>query len=67
MAGLPRGHIHNYALTYLASRAAFSVLYIFGETPFYANLRTLSYLTSIGSIFTAFITAGIQFNKVLLR
>lgn len=67
VAGLPRGHIHNYAITYLVSRAAYSVLYIVGDSPFFANLRTLAYLTAVGSIFTSFITAGIQFNKVLLR
>ena len=67
VAGLPRGHIHNYALTYLVSRAVYSVVYIIGDSPFLANVRTLAYLTGVGSIFTSFITAGIQFNKVLLR
>jgi len=66
VAGLPRGHLHNFVLTYLASRAVYTVLYVTGDTPFLANLRTAAYMTGVGSIFTAFVTAGIQFNKVLL-
>ncbi|KAF9700071.1 hypothetical protein EKO04_001286 [Ascochyta lentis] len=58
VAKLDNSTLNTLAAAYLASRVAYNGLYIAGTTDMLSNLRSVSYLTGIGIIWTFFIKSG---------
>ncbi|CDS02263.1 uncharacterized protein SPSC_02649 [Sporisorium scitamineum] len=59
-AKVPSHELNQLTAGYLASRALFNLLYIYVTDQATATLRSGSYLTGIGIIFTLFIKAGLR-------
>ncbi|TKY90636.1 hypothetical protein EX895_000634 [Sporisorium graminicola] len=60
VANVPNHQLNQLTAGYLASRALFNLLYVYVTDEATATLRTGSYLTGIGIIFTLFIKAGLR-------
>ncbi|KAF3048517.1 hypothetical protein E8E11_005482 [Didymella keratinophila] len=58
VAKLPNETLNALSVGYLASRVAYNALYIGGTTDTLSNLRSVSFLTGVGIIFTFFIKSG---------
>ncbi|KAJ4404751.1 hypothetical protein N0V91_005701 [Didymella pomorum] len=58
VAKLPNETLNTLSAAYLASRIAYNALYIGGTTDMLSNLRSVSFLTGVGIIFTFFIKSG---------
>ncbi|KZM23748.1 uncharacterized protein EKO05_0005682 [Ascochyta rabiei] len=58
VAKLDNSTLNTLAGAYLASRVAYNGLYIAGTTDMLSNLRSVSFLTGVGIIFTFFIKSG---------
>jgi uncharacterized MAPEG superfamily protein len=62
VARLPAEELNSLAGLYLATRLAFSVLYIGTENEVLSYLRSGAYVSGVGVIFTMFIRAGRAFQ-----
>ncbi|KAJ4336776.1 hypothetical protein N0V87_005169 [Didymella glomerata] len=58
VAKLPNETLNTLSVAYLASRVAYNALYVGGTTDMLSNLRSVSFLTGVGIIFTFFIKSG---------
>ncbi|KAJ4381877.1 hypothetical protein N0V86_003245 [Didymella sp. IMI 355093] len=58
VAKLPNETLNTLSAAYLATRVAYNALYIGGTTEMLARLRSVSFVTGIGIIFTFFIKSG---------
>lgn len=65
IAKLPVSTLNTSALFYLASRAVYTLLYVKTETLQWSQLRTVVFLSGIGTIFTLFIKSGNALNALL--
>jgi len=66
MAGLSNTLMNTVSGGYILSRIVYNYFYITGDTPGLAKIRSLSYLTGIGMIFTVFVKAGNVMRESLL-
>ncbi|SNX81725.1 uncharacterized protein MEPE_00430 [Melanopsichium pennsylvanicum] len=60
MTGVPNHQLNRLSIGYLASRVLFNLLYIFVTDEATANLRSTSFITGVGIIWTLFIKAGLR-------
>ncbi|KAF1363320.1 hypothetical protein EJ07DRAFT_163193 [Lizonia empirigonia] len=58
VAKLDNSTLNTLSAAYLASRVAYNGLYIAGTTDMMSNLRSVSFLTGVGIIWTFFIKSG---------
>ncbi|KAL6711898.1 hypothetical protein ACN47E_002941 [Coniothyrium glycines] len=58
VAKLPNSTLNTLSAAYLASRVVYNGLYIAGTTDLLSTLRSVSFLTGVGIIFTFFIQSG---------
>ncbi|KAJ4324318.1 hypothetical protein N0V94_001376 [Neodidymelliopsis sp. IMI 364377] len=58
VAKLDNSTLNTLSAAYLASRVVYNVLYVGGTTDMLSNLRSVSFLTGVGIIWTFFIKSG---------
>ena len=64
-AGLDHGYLNTLSGLYLASRVAYTLIYINNTSEGMARARTGAFLSGVGIIFTLFISAGNQLRRTL--
>ena len=65
VARLPVSTLNTATLYYLVSRAVYNLLYINVESLSMSNLRTIVFLSGIGTIMTLFVKSGNALNTLL--
>ncbi|UZJ53170.1 hypothetical protein CBS101457_002490 [Exobasidium rhododendri] len=61
-AKLPNHEVNKLAGAYLASRVAYTILYVFNSSEAISNLRSVAFLVGVGINWTLFIKAGLALN-----